>query len=57
MIKSNPNMAMAYNNLGVAMEKKGLVIEAKEQYQKALDLDPDYADAKQNLERLPDKKG
>jgi len=45
-------MASAYNNYGVALEKNGLVEEAREQYKKALDLDPDYSDAKANLARL-----
>ncbi len=66
MLKDHPSAASAYirsislgyqqpevyNNLGVvyfAMEKYE---EAGEVFRKALELDPDYADAKHNLERL-----
>jgi len=52
LTKSHPKLSAAYNNLGVALEKKGLIEEAKVQYKKALELDPAYSDAKFNLDRL-----
>jgi Tfp pilus assembly protein PilF len=48
-IARNPGAWMAYNNLGVVQFEKGLVSDAMSQYQKALDLHPDYPEAHYNL--------
>ncbi|MDH7482941.1 MAG: tetratricopeptide repeat protein, partial [Armatimonadota bacterium] len=41
--------AGGYNNLGVALEKKGRINEAVVQYRRALDVDPNYFSAHINL--------
>jgi protein O-mannosyl-transferase len=43
------NNNIAHNNLGIALFEKGRVDEAVVQYQKALEIEPDYADADYNL--------
>lgn len=52
IIAANPKNAIAYNNLGVALEGMNRIGEAMENYQKAVNLDPNYSDAKNNLARL-----
>ena len=47
----NPDLATAYNGLGVAYARLGQTERAVEQWKKALALRPDYADARDNLER------
>ena len=39
----------AHNNLGIALGKKGQIDEAIRQFQMAIRLKPDYADAHNNL--------
>ena len=41
-----------YNNLGVVRHGQGRLQEAKELFQKALEIDPGYREAKENLEAL-----
>jgi tetratricopeptide (TPR) repeat protein len=48
-IDRNSNCWMAYNNLGVVLLQKGQVDEAIIHYQKALEINPHYADAHFNL--------
>ncbi len=46
----------AYNNLGIALDKKGQIDEAISQYQEAIRLKPDFAKAHNNLGNSLDKK-
>lgn len=55
LIQKNPKDAVAQNNLGVALQKKGDLEGAIENYKKALELDPDNAQVKTNLERAQKK--
>ena len=50
-IEEDPQMAMAYNNLGVISLESGKVIEALEYLHKALELKPDDADILGNSAR------
>ncbi len=45
----DPNYYQAYNNLGLAYETKGDRVNAKKFYQKAVDINPDFQLAKDNL--------
>jgi tetratricopeptide (TPR) repeat protein len=47
--KSN---AFAYNNLGAVLEARGKRAEALRLYRRAVEIKPDYGEAKQNIERL-----
>jgi len=49
IIINSPNSFAAYNNLGDALEKKGLRDEARKLYLKALSINPDYVLAYNNL--------
>jgi len=51
------NNLIVHNNLGVALVKKGQIDEAINQYQDAIRLKPDYADAHNNLGVALVKKG
>jgi len=51
-LAENPNDAAAYNNLGVAYERKGLWEEAEEAYLNALKLDPNNKQIKYNHQKL-----
>jgi len=42
----------AYNNLGLAYELSGDIPNAKKYYQKAIDANPDFQLAKDNLNSL-----
>ncbi|MBI2451609.1 tetratricopeptide repeat protein [Candidatus Pacearchaeota archaeon] len=42
----------AYNNLGVAFEKQGLIQDAKKTYERALQIDSTHQNARDNLNRL-----
>jgi hypothetical protein len=57
IITLGPDEADAYNRLGKALTETGKIKEAREAYQKALDLDPSNGIAKKNLERLSQMKG
>jgi tetratricopeptide (TPR) repeat protein len=47
-----PNLAGAQYNLGVELAESGAFEEAREQYERALKLQPDFADAHYNLANL-----
>lgn len=47
-IKINPNVALAYNNLGKALKDLNRLDEALIHYEKALSLNPQYAEAHNN---------
>jgi len=44
-IKLNPRYAIAYNNLGNIYLHQQKLTAAKQAYEKAIELKPDYADA------------
>jgi tetratricopeptide (TPR) repeat protein len=48
-IKKYPGNPRPYNNLGVALNHRGKYAQAADQYRKALQLHPDYANAHANL--------
>jgi protein O-mannosyl-transferase len=48
-IARNPNCWLAYNNLGGYLYNEGRIKEAIEQYQKAIQIYPDYTDALDSL--------
>jgi tetratricopeptide (TPR) repeat protein len=48
-LAKNPNCWLGYNNLGLALQEKGLIDQAMDLYQKALKIHPDYAEAHDNL--------
>lgn len=50
--KWDPTNYEAFNNLGLAWEKKGDRLNAKKYYQKAIEVNPDYQLAKDNLNAL-----
>ncbi len=52
IIASFPDEAEAHNRLGKALSETGKIKEAREAYQKALELDPSNSIARKNLERL-----
>jgi len=51
-LQSNPNSAAAHNNLAVAYEKKGLLEEAKKEYEAALKLNPGNNQIKSNYQNF-----
>lgn len=50
VLRSSPNSAAAHNNLAVAYEKKGLLEEAKKEYEIALKLSPENTRIKSNYQ-------
>ncbi|MCB9224394.1 MAG: tetratricopeptide repeat protein [Crocinitomicaceae bacterium] len=48
----DPSFYQAFNNLGLAYEKKGDISKAKKYYQKAIEINPDFKLAKDNLNAL-----
>ena len=48
----NPNDARVYYNLGIAYSKKGMLDESMAEYKKAIGIDPNFADAHNNLGNL-----
>jgi len=55
VLQDNPKSAAAHNNLAVAYEKKGLLEEAKREYEKALKLKPGNSFIKTNYENFMEK--
>ena len=51
-LRMNPASAEAHNNLGYVLFQMGRKVEAKEEYEEALRLRPDYETARNNLDRL-----
>jgi Flp pilus assembly protein TadD len=51
-ISKNPASATPYNNLGKIYESQGKRELAKQHFTKAVELDPNNMDAKNNLDRL-----
>ena len=57
-IEIDPESALAYDQLGVALEMRGLITgEAESSYRKAISLDPTFALAHAHLGRLLRKQG
>jgi predicted Zn-dependent protease len=50
--RRNPNSAVAWNNLGRALERLGIPDRAEKHYVRALEIDPNHTRAKTNLDRL-----
>jgi tetratricopeptide (TPR) repeat protein len=51
-IESDPDLAAAYNLRGNILERLDKLSPAEEAYRKAIDSDPDYEEAKQNLKKI-----
>lgn len=51
-VELDPGYYQAYNNLGLAYEKKGDLTNARFYYGKAVEINPDFKLAKDNLNRL-----
>lgn len=51
-IASDPNFYPAYNNLAIALERLNRKSEARQMLIKALEVKPDFAEARRNLDRL-----
>ena len=49
-IEIDPTYAAAYNDLGIAYEHEGQLEKARKAYEKALDLDPNNMQIRQNYE-------
>jgi Flp pilus assembly protein TadD len=56
-LKINPKFAKAHNGLAVALAQKGKTDEAISHLRKALQLQPDYEEAKRNLKVLLEMQG
>lgn len=56
-VAEDPNLAVAYNALGISEWEDGQVSEAEVAFQKAIKVDPQYAEAKTNLGTLYAKLG
>jgi Tfp pilus assembly protein PilF len=52
VLQAAPNSAAAHNNLAVAYEKKGMIPEAKQEYELARKLAPQNSYIKINFERF-----
>ena len=48
---SNPTSPLSHNVLGVALGSTGRMAEAAAEFQRALQLNPGYREARDNLER------
>jgi tetratricopeptide (TPR) repeat protein len=55
-ISQNPNLPDSYNTLGIILMKQNKSAEAVKQFEKALQLKPDYKPAKENLEKAKGEK-
>jgi len=53
----SPNKARVFNNLGYALALEGRADEARQAYQRALQLDPQHLKARYNLQRLQTEHG
>ncbi len=51
-VLKSPNKARCFNNLGFAYELEGRYKEAKDAYGRAVDMDPDFRLAKNNLKKM-----
>ncbi|MDJ1170142.1 tetratricopeptide repeat protein [Roseofilum sp. BLCC_M154] len=49
VLREQPDNAIAYYNLGIALKNQGKLMEAVESYRRALELNPQYAIAYNNL--------
>lgn len=49
----SPNDARPYNNLGIIARQRGDIAAARQFFQRAIDLQPDWALPRQNLAQLP----
>jgi Flp pilus assembly protein TadD len=52
IVARDPKNAIAHNNRGVVLEAMNNKSAAITAYEKAVELKPDYAEAKSNLDRL-----
>jgi Tfp pilus assembly protein PilF len=52
VLQANPNSAPAHNNLAVAYEKKGMIAEARQEYELARKLAPQNSYIKVNYDRF-----
>ena len=56
-VKKSPHKARPHLNVGLAISKRGKILEAEKQYRQAVRLDPDYALAHFNLASVLQKQG
>ena len=56
-MRINPNNAIAHNNLGVVLARKGNAIEAGSQFFEAIRINSDYAGAYYNLGKIFSNQG
>ena len=56
-LTKNPNCWVGYNNLGLVLFQKGQVDEAREYFQKALEINPNYVESHSNLGQALFQKG
>jgi len=56
-IEANPDLAEAYNQLGLLILQAGHASEAEKEFQKAISLNPQYAEAQNNLGVLYGQQG
>ena len=52
----NPKYAVPHNSLGLALKQKGDLPGAIASFQKALLINPNYAEARKNLEAIQKKE-
>ncbi len=55
-LRINPNCVEAHNNLGVAYARQGRPEEARKQWLQALELSPDFENARKNLTALAEEQ-
>jgi lipoprotein NlpI len=54
-LKIQPDHAQAHNNIGIILARAGKIDEAVVHFQKALQIDPKYTDARLNLQSIVKK--